>query len=84
MSIDLLSLPLGALKKAQRTLVQATAISDSDSDQSEWSDEEHTSSKAKEKAKPEWSTRPRPDLAKRANKHAYVAFYTWPPIIHAT
>ncbi|KAJ7634264.1 hypothetical protein DFH06DRAFT_1284458 [Mycena polygramma] len=65
---DLSNLPLGALLRAQRALKQANA-SDSESEDEEGKPE-RTSSKGKEKAKPEWSIEPRHDIAKRSNKHA--------------
>lgn len=72
---DLSSLPLGALRKAQRTLALAQAVSDSEDD-NESSEGEISEGepdvKGKQKDKPEWNTNRRDDLAKRSSKHAYV------------
>ena len=76
---DLASLPLGALRRAQRALARAQAEenpSDSEEDtgsESE-SEPEEASTKGKESKpnahKPEWSNKPRTDIAKRGNKNA--------------
>lgn len=76
---DLQELPLGALRHAQRMLSQAEPESESDEDEdgNGGSDSEpetqDTKGKGKEKMeKVEWNARRRTDIAKRANKHAYV------------
>ncbi|RDB29646.1 rRNA biogenesis protein RRP36 [Hypsizygus marmoreus] len=81
---DLSGLPLGALRKAQHVLKNATIDSDG-SDESEGeneSDEEPnaSSSKGKEKAKPEWSIKPRTDIAKRSSKHAPIEVTSKRPV----
>ena len=76
---DLASLPLGALRRAQRTLARAQVEenpSDSEEDESSGSgsEPEEVSAKGKESKpnahKPEWSNKPRTDIAKRGNKNA--------------
>jgi len=76
---DLASLPLGALRRAQRALARAQAEENpSDSDEGEKSESgsepEEVLAKGKESKpnahKPEWSNKPRTDIAKRANKNA--------------
>ncbi|KAG6890375.1 hypothetical protein C0992_001965 [Termitomyces sp. T32_za158] len=73
-SIDSSSLPLGALRKSQNMFFPTSA--DNESNKGEGTDEESESEpqlmheKGKERAKVEWSTRSRKDIAKRANKHA--------------
>ena len=75
---DLASLPLGALRRAQRALARAQAEenpSDSEGERSEsGSEPEEALAKGKESKpnahKPEWSNKPRTDIAKRANKNA--------------
>jgi hypothetical protein len=76
---DLASLPLGALRRAQRALARAQAEENpSDSEEDERSESgsepEEVSAKGKESKpnahKPEWSNEPRTDIAKRANKNA--------------
>lgn len=76
-NLDLSSLPLGALRKAQHALANAKPVSeseDSDSSSEDGSagedDARPVDLKRKEKEKPEWSLKPRKDLAKRPNKHA--------------
>ena len=75
------SLPLGALRRAQRALARAQAEENpSDSEEDEKSDSESGSepeevpAKGKESKpnahKPDWSNKPRTDIAKRANKNA--------------
>jgi ribosomal RNA-processing protein 36 len=74
-NLDLSNVPLGALLRAQRALTQANASdseSDSSSDDESEPKPESTSLKGKEKEKPEWSIKPRHDIAKRAHKHAFV------------
>lgn len=66
---------MGALRKAQRALAKANADSDSEDESSsdEASENQHVpTSKGKEK---EWSTKPRTDIAKRSNKHAYALLF---------
>lgn len=76
---DLASLPLGALRCAQRALARAQAEenpSDSEEDESSGSgsEPEEVTAKGKESKpnahKPEWSNKPRTDIAKRENKNA--------------
>ncbi|OJA17160.1 hypothetical protein AZE42_00197 [Rhizopogon vesiculosus] len=77
---DLSSLPLGMLRKAQRTLAQARALSDSESESNASSentsasdDDEpprSTTAKGKDKEKLERDPKIRKDLAKRSSKHA--------------
>ena len=76
---DLASLPLGALRRAQRALARAEAEenpSDSEDGQSSesGSEPEEVTAKGKESKpnahKPEWSNKPRTDIAKRGNKNA--------------
>ena len=75
---DLASLPLGALRRAQRALARAQAEenpSDSEEDErSESGSEPEEVAKGKETKpnahKPEWSNKPRTDIAKRGNKNA--------------
>lgn len=80
---DLASLPLGALRRAQRTLARAQAEetssgSEGESSESE-SEPEEVSAKDKESKpnahKPDWSNKPRTDIAKRANKNAWVCVF---------
>lgn len=72
--LDLLDLPLGALRKAQRVLAQATVDSDdSDGTQSGEGPEgfQHEKPTAKKmEVKPEWNLKPRSGIAKRSNKNA--------------
>jgi len=77
LKIDLSSLPLGTLRKAQRALVHAKSIGDSEDDSSmqgasdvKGLEARDIDLKGKQKEKPEWSTKPRTDLVKRSNKHA--------------
>jgi len=76
---DLASLPLGALRRAQRALARAQAEENpSDSEEEEGSEPESEPEEvlannkgSKPNAhKPEWSNKPRTDIAKRANKNA--------------
>ncbi|KAJ7103569.1 hypothetical protein B0H15DRAFT_812788 [Mycena belliarum] len=69
---DLSNLPLGALLRAQSALTQANASDSGSESPSEAEDTkpQSTSSKGKEKGKPEWSIQPRHDIAKRSGKHA--------------
>jgi len=76
---DLASLPLGALRRAQRALARAQAEENpSDSEEGKGSESEsepeEVSAKGKESKpdahKPEWSNKPRTDIAKRGNKNA--------------
>ena len=73
--IDLSDLPLGTLRKAQDMFHRATMDSSEASDSDEEAGEsdhmpEVSVSKRETKAKPEWSTKPRRDIAKRSSKHA--------------
>lgn len=77
--IDLSSIPLGVLRRAQHALAQAKPASEDEGDDtSEGSGYEDIlrdeppapSLKGKEKAKPEWNLVPRKDISKRSNKHA--------------
>ena len=76
---DLASLPLGALRRAQHALARAQAEENpSDSEEGKGSESESEPEevlvKGKESKpnahKPEWSNKPRTDIAKRANKNA--------------
>ncbi|KIM85149.1 hypothetical protein PILCRDRAFT_350214 [Piloderma croceum F 1598] len=74
---DLDSLPLGTLRKAQRVLAHARVNIHSEDGGSSGEDgsEDETGAhgldtEGKQKEKPEWSTKPRIDLAKRSSKHA--------------
>lgn len=76
---DLASLPLGALRRAQRALSRAQAEENSsESEEDERSESESepekVSAKGKESKpdahKPKWSSKPRTDIEKRANKNA--------------
>lgn len=71
------NLPLGALRKAQRALAHTKAANYPEGDISSSEDESEAESgarslnmKGKQKEIPEWSTKPRTDLAKRSSKHA--------------
>ncbi|KII93750.1 hypothetical protein PLICRDRAFT_171465 [Plicaturopsis crispa FD-325 SS-3] len=83
---DLSSLPLGTLRKAQRALTSAKVLSDSEEDGPASEDDgppeesKGPTEKGKEKAKPEWSIKPRPDLAKRSNKHAPIEVTSKRPV----
>lgn len=82
MSLDLSSLPLGMLRKAQRALSQSRALSDSESEsESDAPSEEDayptdderprsTTAKEKDKERLDKPSKPRKDLAKRSSKHA--------------
>lgn len=75
---DLASLPLGALRRAQRALARAQieeGPSDSEDERSESeSDSDDALAKGNESKpnahKPEWSNKPRTDIVKRQNKNA--------------
>ena len=74
---DLASLPFGALRRAQRALASAHTEenpSGSEDESSEsGSEPEEASAKGESKPnahKPEWSNKPRTDIAKRSNKNA--------------
>lgn len=76
---DLSNIPLGALRKVQHALSQAEAVDesgdeDSDSEQHSEDDVPPPRLKGEDKAKPEWNTKRRTDLAKRSSKHAWVDF----------
>lgn len=59
---------MGALRRAQTVIpVKNPSTSDSESESSQDSSHED-----KAPQKPEWSTKPRSDIAKRKNKHASV------------
>ncbi|KAF9651889.1 DUF947-domain-containing protein, partial [Thelephora ganbajun] len=87
--IGLASLPLGALRRAQRALAMAQ-VQDSPNDSEEEeesepeSEPEDVSAKGKERKpdahKPEWSNKPRTDIAKRTNKNAPVEVTSKKPI----
>lgn len=68
------SLPLGALRMAQRALAQAQPDSDSEAenDVDDGSPDPEGVPEVEEKRadKPEWSAKPRTDISKRKNKHA--------------
>ncbi|KAL0951248.1 hypothetical protein HGRIS_007966 [Hohenbuehelia grisea] len=66
------SLPLGALRRAQRTLAQATVDSDSDKNDSDGdSDEDGPPAKQDTtERKPEWTSKPSVKPTKRSSKHA--------------
>ena len=76
---DLVSLPLGALRRAQRALARAQAVENPSGSEGEETSEpesepEEVSAKGKESKpdahRPEWSSKPRTDIAKRTNKNA--------------
>ena len=75
---DLASLPLGALRSAQRALARAQTEEDQSGSEDERSESEVDSDEALAKGKasrpnahkPEWSNKPRTDIAKRQNKNA--------------
>ena len=74
-SLDLSNLPLGALRKAQHTLRQAEVYSESEpDDESNQSstDDEESDDQSKGKKKLEWSLKPKSEIPKRRNKHAYA------------
>ncbi|KAG6890432.1 hypothetical protein C0995_008786 [Termitomyces sp. Mi166 len=77
-------LPLGVLRKAQNMLSKTEA--DTESDESEEEEEEFEpepqlmSEKGKEREKVEWSTRPKKEIAKRANKHAPIEVTSKRPV----
>jgi ribosomal RNA-processing protein 36 len=67
------ALPFGSLRKAQRTLAQATMETDDEDDDADENDNGDSASDApapNDKPAQEWSTRKRTDIAKRAHKHA--------------
>ena len=73
------SLPFGALRRAQRALARAQVeenSGDSDENPELESEPEEVSVKDQESKpnahKPEWSNKPRTDIAKRSNKNAWV------------
>ncbi|KAG1751243.1 hypothetical protein EDB19DRAFT_1628444 [Suillus lakei] len=79
--LDLSSLPLGMLRKAQRTLSETRALTDSESESDAPSEEDayatddderprSTTAKDKDKEQPDKHSKPRKDLAKRSSKHA--------------
>ncbi|KAG1822867.1 uncharacterized protein BJ212DRAFT_1585515 [Suillus subaureus] len=79
---DLSSVPLGMLRKAQRTLSQTRALTDSESESESGAPSEEdayptnderpqsTTSKDKDKEHQDKHSKPRKDLAKRSSKHA--------------
>lgn len=76
---DLASLPLGALRRAQRALAKAQAeeySSNSEEDESSETESEPEQGLIEGKEskanahKPEWSNKPRTDIEKRQNKNA--------------
>ncbi|KIY64194.1 DUF947-domain-containing protein [Cylindrobasidium torrendii FP15055 ss-10] len=72
LSQDLSSLSLGALRSAQRKIIQAEALEDSDDDSDGGDSEspEAVSTKEKQPEKPEWDAHPKKPIAHRAHKHA--------------
>lgn len=89
MFVDLASLPLGTLRKAQRVLAQASAFepSDDDSEEGDGEDEPEEESepdqftsradpKGKGKEKEEGPKSIKAKIPKRSNKHAYVSFFS--------
>ena len=72
---DLENFPLGALRQAQH-LAEAESGSDSekDSDIDSEAEPEAHDIKGKMKERVEWSAKPRTDISKRSNKHAWVLF----------
>lgn len=89
---DLSSLPLGMLRKAQHTLSQTRALTDSESEsESDAPSEEDayptdderpqlTTSKHKDNEHPDKHSKPRKDLAKRSSKHAPTEITSKRPI----
>ncbi|KAI5898544.1 DUF947-domain-containing protein [Schizophyllum commune H4-8] len=86
---DLSDLPLGALRKAQRSLAQAEvdesvseskAGSGSDDDSDNDSSPETTNTKGKEPERVEWSAHPKKDIAKRSSKHAPAEMSSKKPV----
>ena len=73
---DLSSLPLGALRRAQYALRTAEVASESESDdesnRSNFS-QDKLGSQSKGSEKPEWSLKPKSEIPRRPNKHAYVS-----------
>jgi ribosomal RNA-processing protein 36 len=68
---DLASLPLGALRTAQRALNRTRVDSDSESESDPGSESDSgPEAEVKRAEKPEWSNKPRTDISKRKNKHA--------------
>ena len=79
LSVDLSTLPLGVLRKAQQSLAQAQALSDSDTSGSESEPgndegEQLQRSLANDKGKGRQDTKQK-ELPKRPHKHAYVSLH---------
>ncbi|KAF9076231.1 hypothetical protein BDP27DRAFT_1398466 [Rhodocollybia butyracea] len=74
---NLSTLPMGALRRAQKML-NSQAISEGSGP----SDSENESSEGEDNdpRKPEWSTKPRSDIAKRKNKHAPMEITSKKPV----
>ncbi|KAL1681466.1 hypothetical protein EV122DRAFT_260851 [Schizophyllum commune] len=88
-SSDLSDLPLGALRKAQRSLAQAEVDeSESESEAGSGSDDgsdddsgpETSNTKGKETERVEWSAHPKKDIAKRSSKHAPAEMSSKKPV----
>ncbi|KAH0832068.1 hypothetical protein J3R83DRAFT_12976 [Lanmaoa asiatica] len=81
---DLSTLPLGTLRSAQRSLAQAQALSDTESDSEEQSKGGFSASEDDSfphpKEKPDQPSKPRNDLTKRTNKHAPVEVTSKRPV----
>ncbi|KAI4523067.1 DUF947-domain-containing protein [Schizophyllum commune Loenen D] len=86
---DLSDLPLGALRKAQRSLAQAEVDeSESESEAGSGSDDgsdddsgpETSNTKGKEPERVEWSAHPKKDIAKRSSKHAPAEMSSKKPV----
>ncbi|KAN0087581.1 protein of unknown function (DUF947) domain containing protein [Tylopilus felleus] len=87
---DLSSLPLGALRSAQRSLAQAHALSDTESDSEVQSESDVSASsdddpsprptKGKHAEKPDPPSKPKNGPTKRANKHAPVEVTSKRPV----
>ncbi|KAJ3857820.1 hypothetical protein EV368DRAFT_29410 [Lentinula lateritia] len=75
-SPDLSSLPMGALRRAQKILKvkDISDASDIERESSEDSNEENAASK------PEWGTKPRTDINKRKDKHAPMEITSKKPV----
>ncbi|KAF9221624.1 DUF947-domain-containing protein [Gyrodon lividus] len=83
---NLSTLPLGMLRNAQRSLALTQALSDSEYDDEKYKDhasqseEDEALVKGKGEERPDFITRPKNDLAKRANKHAPVEVSSKRPV----
>ncbi|KIY53375.1 DUF947-domain-containing protein, partial [Fistulina hepatica ATCC 64428] len=75
------SIPLGALRKAQKALQNRQADDSEDAEDSESdSGSDVPSAKGKEKRGPEWSAKPRSDIGKRSSKHAPMEMSSKKPV----